>query len=228
MLSLTHPQLSLTSTWGLTLWAAVRASWVLCCDVVFRGIQHTLSEFVQRWVGALQQLVCVEETPLYPKSALSLTHDLLCVLSMDTWWNFGHELKKKKTPLYRQEGSCLRSNLIAFLQGQAMFPLGMQMPLGVAVQPKPFAVPKSVKWQHMLQDAKNQIQDKLNNGCDVAFCDGSRSDTAGLSHARFAVWFGEYDPRNEEKPIPPREQIFITIGQNCVRHCWRWIKSSQG
>ena len=30
-----------------------------------------------------------------PKSALSLTHDLLCVLSMDTWWNFGHELKKE-------------------------------------------------------------------------------------------------------------------------------------
>ena len=30
----------------------------------------------------------------YPKLALSLTHDLLCVLSMDTWWNFGHELKK--------------------------------------------------------------------------------------------------------------------------------------
>ena len=29
-----------------------------------------------------------------PKSALSLTHDLLRVLSMDTWWNFGHELKK--------------------------------------------------------------------------------------------------------------------------------------
>ena len=166
---------------------------MLCCHVVFRGIQHTLSEFVQRWVVALQQWVCVEETPLY-----------------------------------REEGSWLRSNLIAFLQGQAMFPLGMQMPLGVAVQPKPFAVPKSVKWQHMLQDAKNLIQDKLNNGCDVAFCDGSRSDTAGLSHAGFAVWFGEYDPRNEEKPIPPREKHSITIGQNCVQHCWRWIKSSQG
>ena len=193
MLSLTHPKLSLTSTRGLTLWAAVGASWVLCCDVVFRGIQHTLSEFVQRWVGALQQWVCVEETPLY-----------------------------------REEGSYLRSNLIAFLQGQAMFPLGMQMPLGVAVQPKPFAVPKSVKWQHMLQDAKNQIQDKLNNGCDVAFCDGSRSDTTGLSHAGFAVWFGEYDPRNEEKAIARREKHSITIGQNCVRLCWRWIKSSQG
>ena len=36
-----------------------------------------------------------------------------------------------------------------------MFPLGMQMPLGAAVQPKLFAVSKSVKWQHMLQEAKN-------------------------------------------------------------------------
>ena len=32
----------------------------------------------------------------YPKLAVSLTHDVLCVLSMDTWWNFGHELKKKR------------------------------------------------------------------------------------------------------------------------------------
>ena len=31
----------------------------------------------------------------HPKPALSLTHDLLCVLSMDTWWNFGHGFKKK-------------------------------------------------------------------------------------------------------------------------------------
>ena len=34
--------------------------------------------------------------PPPPKRALSLTHDPLCVLSMDTWWNFGHELKKKR------------------------------------------------------------------------------------------------------------------------------------
>ena len=31
----------------------------------------------------------------HPKPALSLTHDLLRVLSMDTCWNFGHELGKK-------------------------------------------------------------------------------------------------------------------------------------
>ena len=31
----------------------------------------------------------------HPKRALSLTHDLLRVLSMDTWWNFSHKLRKK-------------------------------------------------------------------------------------------------------------------------------------
>ena len=30
------------------------------------------------------------------REELSLTHDLLCVLWMDTSWNFGHELKKKE------------------------------------------------------------------------------------------------------------------------------------
>ena len=30
----------------------------------------------------------------HPKPALSLTHDLLRALSMDTWWNFGHEVTK--------------------------------------------------------------------------------------------------------------------------------------
>ena len=29
----------------------------------------------------------------HPKPAL--THDLLRVLSVDTWWNFGHESKKR-------------------------------------------------------------------------------------------------------------------------------------
>ena len=30
-----------------------------------------------------------------PETGLSLTHDLLRVLSMDTWWNFGHEIKQE-------------------------------------------------------------------------------------------------------------------------------------
>ena len=32
----------------------------------------------------------------HPKPDLSQTHNLLRVLSMDTWWNFGHELKKRQ------------------------------------------------------------------------------------------------------------------------------------
>ena len=31
----------------------------------------------------------------HSKPALSLNHDLLGVLSMDTWWNFGHKLREK-------------------------------------------------------------------------------------------------------------------------------------
>ena len=33
---------------------------------------------------------------------------LLCVLSMDTWWNFGHELKKKKNGTLRVRNSKLK------------------------------------------------------------------------------------------------------------------------
>ena len=64
-----------------------------------------------------------------------------------------------------------------------MFPVGMQAPLVVAVQPWKLAVAKVVKWQRMLPDAKNQTQDNVNSGWDVVYCDGSPKQTAGLSHA---------------------------------------------
>ena len=41
----------------------------------------------------------------HPKLALSLTHDLLRVLSMDTWWKFGHELEKKALLAYVSRAS---------------------------------------------------------------------------------------------------------------------------
>ena len=48
---------------------------------------------------------------LHPKPSLCLTHDLLRVLSMDTWWNFGHELKKKScgTALRLEDSVCFGS-----------------------------------------------------------------------------------------------------------------------
>ena len=50
-------------------------------------------------------LVRVRHTKPTPK-ALSLTHDLLCVLSMDTWWNFRHELKKKASMVCLSPRTC--------------------------------------------------------------------------------------------------------------------------
>ena len=53
----------ISSTQGLSMWAAVRAPWVLQCAVVFRVEQHTLQEFVQRWVTLL--CVTATESSLY-------------------------------------------------------------------------------------------------------------------------------------------------------------------
>ena len=46
----------------------------------------------------------------HPQPALSLTHDLLRVLSMDTWWTFGHGLKKKKAV----RGLCIRGVVLGW------------------------------------------------------------------------------------------------------------------
>ena len=76
--------------------------------------------------------------------------------------------------------------------------------------PKPMVVPKAVKWQHILPDALNQIQDKLSQGWDVAYCDGSRKSTLGLSYAGNSVWFGLGDVCNAELPVPVQEKQSIT------------------
>ena len=46
--------------------------------------------------GVSHGLNTISATNPHPRPALSLTHDPLCVLSMDIWWTFGHELKKQK------------------------------------------------------------------------------------------------------------------------------------
>ena len=79
----------------------------------------------------------------HPKPALSLTHDLLCVLSMDTWWNFGHELKKKATSPaegHRFFGDSVTEEIRnpCFAQsGAHAFGLGLQT--NAAPPPPPFA-----------------------------------------------------------------------------------------
>ena len=43
---------------------------------------------------ALLAVLAALVTPWYPLRGA--TRDLLCVLSMDTWWNFSHEFKKNQ------------------------------------------------------------------------------------------------------------------------------------
>ena len=93
-------------------------------------------------------------------------------------WPTAHE-----TSLYCEEGFHLCDNLFNFLQGKPMFRVSTQVPPGVAVQPRVMAMPKAMKWQHMLPEAKNQMHGKLIEGWDVVYCNGSRIQTAGLSHA---------------------------------------------
>ena len=79
-LLLTHPQFSLSSTQGLTLWAAVQASWVLRFDVVFRGVRHTLPEFVQHWRGLCSSGCVLKKRPCITKRApiFTVTCSLAC------------------------------------------------------------------------------------------------------------------------------------------------------
>ena len=62
----THPQVFLFTTQGLAFWAAVRASWVLRCEVVFQGVVHTFQESVMGWVVVvLEMWISAVKTSLF-------------------------------------------------------------------------------------------------------------------------------------------------------------------
>ena len=48
------PTLSLHSTQGLVLWAALKAQWALRCEARFQGGQPSLDDFVAGWMGILE------------------------------------------------------------------------------------------------------------------------------------------------------------------------------
>ena len=56
----------------------------------------------------------------YPKPALSLTLDLLRVLSTHTWWNFGHDLKRKISGLMGAPARMMCPEVVPFLCPQHM------------------------------------------------------------------------------------------------------------
>ena len=46
--------LSLQSTQGLVLWAALKAQWALHCEAGFQGVQPSLDDFVACWMCILE------------------------------------------------------------------------------------------------------------------------------------------------------------------------------
>ena len=67
-------------------------------------------------------------------------------------WGSGLEfwVTAAETSLYREAGLHLQGNLVQFLRGDAMFPVGVQVPLGVAVQYRQPVVREAAKWQHLI------------------------------------------------------------------------------
>ena len=68
-----------------------------------------------------------------------------------------------------------------------MFEMGPVCPMGVVVRKPNTGFPKAHKWAHMLPDAREAIAKKQAKGWDVAYVNGSKSETEGVDHAGYAV-----------------------------------------
>ena len=53
------------------------------------------------------------------------------------------------------------------------------------------------------------IGEKLDNGCDICYTDGSKLDTGGVAHAGFGLWYGPEDKRNKRLPVLSTEKQTI-------------------
>ena len=75
---------------------------------------------------------------------------------------------------------------------------------------KPAHVPKKQWWAHILPEKLAAITEKVQLEWDVEYVDGSRKDEGGVNFARYGVWFGPDDERNEETPLVVHEKQTIT------------------
>ena len=84
--------MSLQSTQGLVLWAALKAQWALRCEARFQGGHPSLDDFVARWMGILEVW--------HAEPNMSLSHPNLQHLldQLFLWFNGGMFQKKTPTP----------------------------------------------------------------------------------------------------------------------------------
>ena len=64
-------------------------------------------------------------------------------------------------------------------------------------------------WASLLPDMQRVIDEKLANGCDICYTDGSNFDTRGVGHVGFGLWYGPEDKRNKRLPVPSTEKQTI-------------------
>ena len=165
---MTHPLLSLTSTQGLTLGAAVRTSWLLRCG-----------------------------------EACSLVGGVLCC---DGWFVLMSVTAMEPHCITRR--GCISQTIwFSLCKADPCFFRGYKRRW---VQVRQVPIREAVKWQYMLSDAKTGFRTKSVRGGMLQYCDGSRKQTLGLSHAGLSVWFRAGDARNEDTAVPVLEKRSAT------------------
>ena len=92
-----QPLLSLQSTQGLALWAAARAGWVLKCEVRFRGVGSSVSDFVSAWTTIVHTWASAAQT-------LFVTQEVSHVCDCLNWFQQGHQM----FPMVQPRGAVVR------------------------------------------------------------------------------------------------------------------------
>ena len=126
------------------------------------------------------------------------------------WWATADE-----TSLYRQESMHIYRELQLFISGAPMFQGGVRAPTGAILPQRQRHLPKWIRWASLLPEKQREIDQKLKDGWDVCYTDGSRTETAGVSHAGYGVWYSAGNPRNVRAAVPAHEKQ--TIGRAELR-----------
>ena len=126
------------------------------------------------------------------------------------WWATADE-----TSLYRQESMHIYRELQLFISGAPMFQGGVRAPTGAILPQRQRHLPKWIRWASLLPEKQREIDQKLKDGWEVCYTDGSRTETAGVSHAGYGVWYSTGNPRNVRAAVPAHEKQ--TIGRAELR-----------
>ena len=171
-----HPLISLTTTQGLVIWAAVLSSWSLRCSQVLHQQTHGLDEFVATWLSKLEQWRTSRGCTLPRKDLSTVIGQLL-----------GWQIRKA-----------------VFALGQT--PKGPWVkPAGAGGGPATESS-KQQKYAGQKQQLIDEIQRKQVDGWTIVFTDGSAKVVKGWSQAGYGGWYGHGADKNFSIYMPLSER----------------------